>query len=288
MLTIRVAQLTSVSPDRLEECVEDRDGMLFTHVMYSGDRKFVPMLIIENQIQEAAKFKVPMSTILSIAYEKSSIMNASSSPAIKSATWTVGIKILKNLSNGRTAFKPGERQIQSLLAAFVQEPSIDPQWAVVGILRNEFILLNAGDCLIFVDQHAAHERIRLESFLMTLRSSTVKSNFHLTCGQPEKFVDVGFLFDEKGLCKSLPAIFEDCEESMLQEGINEMGSPEFHGEIGDILLDWIKMKACKGAIKFGDKLNHKQVKGLIQDLSGCKFPGICAHGRPSIQKIKLV
>lgn len=292
MLTERVSQITKVSPRMLEECVEDKDGMGFVHFLYTGDRKISPMLIIDGQIVEATKTKVPKCTILSIACEKSSNRNPSCSSTIKDGQAATSpasaIKIPKNLSNGRTALKPGERQIQSLSTAFVQEPSLDPQWVLIGNFNNEFIILNAGDSVILVDQHAAHERIRLEFFLLTMKSSMVKCKLLLNCSQPEKFVEVGFSFDDKLLCKNLPAIFEDCEESMLQAGINEMEDPEFHGEIGEILLDWIKMKACRGAIKFGDKISLEQMKDLIKDLSRCKFLGICAHGRPSIQKIKII
>ena len=41
-------------------------------------------------------------------------------------------------------------------------------------------------------------------------------------------------------------------------------------------------KACKNAIKFGDKLNDKQMKNLLKKLSVCKLPFQCAHGRPTL------
>ena len=37
-----------------------------------------------------------------------------------------------------------------------------------------------------------------------------------------------------------------------------------------------------GAIKFGDRLTHKQCTQLVRALTQCEVPFQCAHGRPSI------
>ena len=44
----------------------------------------------------------------------------------------------------------------------------------------------------------------------------------------------------------------------------------------------LNRKACKTSIKFGDKLNKKQINNLIKQIKKCKLPFICAHGRPTI------
>jgi len=40
--------------------------------------------------------------------------------------------------------------------------------------------------------------------------------------------------------------------------------------------------AFTGAIKFGDRLTHKQCTQLVRALAECDVPFQCAHGRPSI------
>lgn len=37
-----------------------------------------------------------------------------------------------------------------------------------------------------------------------------------------------------------------------------------------------------GAIKFGDKLTARECEELIKQLSECKLPYQCAHGRPTL------
>lgn len=46
-----------------------------------------------------------------------------------------------------------------------------------------------------------------------------------------------------------------------------------------------KSKACRNAIKFGDKLKVKFIYFLLNELKKCKHPYICAYGRPNIDKI---
>ena len=44
----------------------------------------------------------------------------------------------------------------------------------------------------------------------------------------------------------------------------------------------IASNACRYSIMFGDKLSSEQMENLIDSLSKCNLPFICAHGRPSV------
>ena len=44
----------------------------------------------------------------------------------------------------------------------------------------------------------------------------------------------------------------------------------------------IMKKACKSAVKAGDKLSYKEVEALIQTLISCDNPYTCPHGRPTV------
>ncbi|CAG8487786.1 23819_t:CDS:10 [Dentiscutata erythropus] len=48
------------------------------------------------------------------------------------------------------------------------------------------------------------------------------------------------------------------------------------------IIDILNSKACRGAIKFNDKLTLNQCQELISELALCDFPFQCAHGRPSM------
>jgi len=44
-------------------------------------------------------------------------------------------------------------------------------------------------------------------------------------------------------------------------------------------------RACRGAVKFGDRLSFDRCVQLLEDLGKCKLPFQCAHGRPSLAPI---
>jgi DNA mismatch repair protein MLH3 len=48
------------------------------------------------------------------------------------------------------------------------------------------------------------------------------------------------------------------------------------------LLDMVNSRACRSAIMFNDALSKNDCERLVADLAKCKFPFLCAHGRPSM------
>ena len=49
----------------------------------------------------------------------------------------------------------------------------------------------------------------------------------------------------------------------------------------------LNSKACRSAIMFNDQLTQSQCQSLINSLSTCQYPFICAHGRTSVYPIAL-
>lgn len=48
------------------------------------------------------------------------------------------------------------------------------------------------------------------------------------------------------------------------------------------LLDMVNSRACRSAIMFNDSLSKQDCENLVKELAKCKFPFLCAHGRPSM------
>jgi DNA mismatch repair protein MLH3 len=51
------------------------------------------------------------------------------------------------------------------------------------------------------------------------------------------------------------------------------------------LIDLVNSRACRSAIMFNDDLSLERCRELVQKLSSCVFPFMCAHGRPSMVPI---
>ena len=48
------------------------------------------------------------------------------------------------------------------------------------------------------------------------------------------------------------------------------------------LVELLNSRACRSAVMFGDELGGEECLALVRKLGGCRFPFMCAHGRPSM------
>ncbi|THD19487.1 DNA mismatch repair protein MLH3 [Fasciola hepatica] len=56
-------------------------------------------------------------------------------------------------------------------------------------------------------------------------------------------------------------------------------------KLRSIAYQFFQLKACRSAIRFGDRLTREEMKTLIQNLSKCRLPFQCAHGRPTCSPV---
>ncbi|XP_026731883.1 uncharacterized protein LOC113496760 [Trichoplusia ni] len=164
--------------------------------------------------------------------------------------------------------------------------------------------------LVLFDQHAVHERIRLENNLAEyIQQDTWKStpldNVSMKLSKDEilylhnykdKFNQLGLqwtiLNENEIMVNSIPKailgknprevekvikavkhlIVEEINAIKVQKGCLALYPKS--------IMDLVFSEACRYAIKFGDHLSKNDCVQLIQSLSACKTPFQCAHGRP--------
>eukprot|EP00941_MAST-03F_sp_MAST-3F-sp1_P005363 g5363.t1 len=180
----------------------------------------------------------------------------------------------------------------------------------VGHLSRKFILATAKNqssqlILLCIDQHAAHERVRverLENELMAHPIPCVK-----LC--PQVSVSITFLQAKLlNRCKSAAKkwnfqydISSDSKNNLYN--VRLITAPNVAGytlNAADLLeycntIDIfskekrppaisrvLASKACRGALMFGDPLSHDEMRLLLNQLASTNFPFQCAHGRPSM------
>jgi hypothetical protein len=148
----------------------------------------------------------------------------------------------------------------------------------VGCFNNEFIVVSENGQLVMIDQHAADERILLENLKSTLQMMK-KCKHAKLCFEGQKLEQIGFTGN------LFPSVFETMPAKRFEAAVDEMMNPSCSLPIGPLFLDHLKLTACRGAIKFGDHLTESQIERLIESLLKCKYPNICAHGRPSVLKM---
>lgn len=169
----------------------------------------------------------------------------------------------------------------------------------IGVLFNTFIIMQAKDYVFFIDQHAAHERVLYESFLLTKTKndnnlsqallvpkiiSFSASDYSFIQDRVSDFSSHGFdielLENREVAIRQVPYSYQNIDlklsiETIINEFKNDlpMGNDRWFASIASA--------ACKAAIKAHDRIDEQEVISLINQLSKLKDPYHCPHGRPT-------
>jgi len=205
----------------------------------------------------------------------------------------------KELMNEDTKSPTGEQSANEFISSSIDSnlPGINP----IGQILDTYILAQAEDNLLIIDQHAASERImyeRIKNRYETLNMSTQEllepielelapRELGLLRTNIDMLSELHFAIDEMGenrfYVKGIPIILGRIQSpEVIHDIINDLllatKDPE-HDQIKDKMM---QIMACKAAIKAGKPMNIPEINQLLRDLYDINNPYTCAHGRPTI------
>lgn len=172
------------------------------------------------------------------------------------------------------------------------------QIKTIGKLFNTYILVEYGDNLYLIDQHAGHERILYEQFKREVNSQRLviqplmfpyilslnSMEYNLVENMLEQIRELGFEIDEFGdntfKISSVPMLlsglnFEDFFANFLRD---VQGNTKM--ESSDLIKDKLMQHSCKSAVKGGNDLSKTEIESLFEQMNDEKIPLFCPHGRP--------
>ena len=171
---------------------------------------------------------------------------------------------------------------------------------IIGQVFETYWLVEYGDKLYIIDQHAAHEKVNFERMMKRLREKKPASQYLnppilLTLTADEAcvleehmsyFEKLGYVISSLGdRDYSISAIPTDLPELSKKELLLEI-LDELTDEAGmttpDTIYDKIASMSCKAAVKGNNKLNLMEADALIGELLTLENPYACPHGRPTI------
>jgi DNA mismatch repair protein MutL len=176
---------------------------------------------------------------------------------------------------------------------------------VIGQLHDTYILCEAEDGLVLVDQHAAHERVLYEQLIrraspgqasqVLLVPETVDLGFReaqaleaLTPQMRELGLEVEPFGGGTVVVKSVPAILAGRELRPLLVEIAEAAAGSQTPSKPQQALDLCRQRAaCHGAIRAGQALTFEQMQDLLRQLDACVNLSHCPHGRPTWLKWEM-
>jgi DNA mismatch repair protein MutL len=170
-----------------------------------------------------------------------------------------------------------------------------------GVIFGTYILAVGEDDFYIIDQHTAHERINYEKkreeleknlwhkqiLLTPISFSLNQEELDLIEELKDKLNYLGFSYDlfsnNTIIIREIPDYLEIGKEkeifikvvSMLEKGYDKI----------QLYDEFAALKACKASIRKNDVVAPEVISKILIDLSKCKEPSRCPHGRPTILKI---
>lgn len=171
---------------------------------------------------------------------------------------------------------------------------------IIGQVFETYWLVEYGDKLYIIDQHAAHEKVNFERMMKRLREKKPASQYlnppillTLTADEARVLEEHMSYFEQLGYVisslgdrdYSISAVPTDLPELGKKELLLEI-LDELTDEAGmttpDTIYDKIASMSCKAAVKGNNKLSLMEADALIGELLTLENPYACPHGRPTI------
>ena len=182
------------------------------------------------------------------------------------------------------------------------EPSaalLDGGLVVLAQFHNTYLLVQHGDGLLLVDQHAAHERILFEQYRAQFYAGTPAGERFLVPQQLElsaqnallleqylpQWARLGFEIEGFGrnsfLVRQVPALLGGRDvAALILEVLDELALFGKSGRLEEVFNEILERVACHAAIRAGDVLSREEMAALVAQLEGLDINLYCPHGRP--------
>lgn len=171
---------------------------------------------------------------------------------------------------------------------------------LIGQLFDTYWLIQYGNQLYIMDQHAAHEKVNYERLMETYRKKERITQFvsppmviSLTRAEEaileefkSEFERIGFTIEPYGgreyAISEIPAnLYGINEKELFLEMLSDL---EDRGSMqpSELIASKLASMSCKAAIKGGQKISFQEADALVSQLLTLENPYACPHGRPTI------
>lgn len=174
----------------------------------------------------------------------------------------------------------------------------------VGRVFSTYLIMTKEERMYLIDQHAAHERVLFERYMVLLHKDELSSQQLLNpillelsyedATLVEMYRDeiqkLGFDFDFLGekviVIRGVPVFFQETQGEQFMYEIIELLQENKNLENYEEFIDKVATKACRAAIKANDRIVDTEVEALLKDLNQCDNKYTCPHGRPVFIEVK--
>ncbi|WP_096592674.1 DNA mismatch repair endonuclease MutL [Halorubrum ezzemoulense] len=205
----------------------------------------------------------------------------------------------------RTRARTRQRTLDGEATEAEREFDSLPPLRVLGQLHETYVVAEAPDGLVLIDQHAADERVNYERLKATVADGAEAQalaepvRVGLTAREAalfEEFVDelteIGFRAeraDEREVAvTAVPAVFDAAlDPDLLRDALSALVDDAAEGDepVVDAVDELLADLACYPSVTGNTSLTEGRVVDLLDRLDACDNPYACPHGRPVVIRI---
>ena len=289
----------NVHPTKIE--VRFKNSKLVHDQVYSTIRAALtrtelhPSLKVAGQPQHTTAESLPKADEVDSSYErKESVMKSMSDFFSKS----LEKKPHFHKEDHKQAYFPSSKTEP----LFKKERALSPYIQI----HNLYIVEETVDGLNIIDQHALHEiilyheiwektkssRLLTQNLLIPELIELAPSDFVAIMKLKDELHTLGLEIEEFGkntiAVRTHPQILKNLDfRELIQSLLDEIDSDEIKSDADSILRKIIKVMACKGAVKSGQKLATQEIQSLLEKRKDDITTGFCPHGRPTTLEFKI-
>ncbi|MDJ0973555.1 MAG: DNA mismatch repair endonuclease MutL [Planctomycetota bacterium] len=213
--------------------------------------------------------------------------------------WSGGTSYVREAHRTPAAHAPEPAEAPTPAAeADAKAPALRPLAQALGT----YLVLEAEDTLVLVDQHALHERVLFDQINDRLREQgnlevqrlLVPAVVHVGAGAQAELLEARDLLQTLGwevdafgedavAVQGLPAVLRRPDpEAALTDVLEVLRRGQAKGlDRTALLSETVDRMACRGAVMAGDKLHPDEVLALLEQAEALNHSHSCPHGRPT-------
>lgn len=173
-----------------------------------------------------------------------------------------------------------------------------------GQVHNTYIVAEAKDGLVLVDQHAAHERLVLERMKRALEAGGVASQTLLLpevveldeveanqlCDRAAELEAWGLEIERFGpravLVRAVPALLGHTDvKGLVRDLADDFAAFDSALSLKERIDEVCATMACHGSVRAGRPLSVAEMNALLREMEVTPHAGQCNHGRPTYVKL---
>ena len=186
------------------------------------------------------------------------------------------------------------------------ERSDYPLGAAQAQIHETYIVSQAADGLIIVDQHAAHERLVYEKLKFQLAEQGVARQMlllpevvelgleraELICSKSDELAELGLIIEGFGegtvLVREIPAMLGETNvKGLISDIADDLINADSTLRLSERIDEVCSSMACHGSVRSGRRLTQSEMNSLLREMEATPHSGQCNHGRPTYVKLQL-